>query len=676
VHTSTSPYLLETASIDWGDDNVPRSSLYGDVYYCREHGLAETRYVFLEQNSLAERFSAVADHTTFTIAETGFGTGLNFLAAWQLWREQVKPSSLCRLHFVSVEKHPLFKADLQRALAQWPELAELSQTLEQAYPELVAGQHRLEFDDGRVVLDLLFSDAEAGFASLQRSHHPLYLRSHAAVDAWFLDGFAPGSNPGMWSDSLFNAIAALSKTGSSFATFTAAGFVKRALQERGFSVEKVPGFGRKRDMLRGRFSPTARPAPTQKRLRVSENAAWHLPEPMPRPASVAVVGAGLAGCHTAAALAKRGIRVTVLEQGHQVAGAASGNPQAILYTKLSHQAGQLNQFALSSFLHACRFYRAMPDLPGDLCGVLQLVDSTRQEQLDKLRGAFARQDDWCQFVSSEEASAIAGIDLASPAVYFRQAGWLRPAALCKQLLSHPNISVLTGHALHELRQQARGWQLQCENGASITVDAVVLANSHHAMGLPQCAHLPLKIIRGQLTLIPDSEVSALPRSVVCHEGYIAPPVDNEIVIGASYDTRSADTALRDEDNEANLQKLQEAIPGITFSARNTPYKARASLRCTSPDYLPLIGPAPIAEQQLKTFAPLAKDAKTLVEQRGAYYPGLYLNLGHGSRGLTSTPLAAEIVAAQLCSEVPPLPRDLTRALSPSRFLIRSLVRGR
>lgn len=387
-----------------------------------------------------------------------------------------------------------------------------------------------------------------------------------------------------------------------------------------------------------------------------------------------MIGAGLAGCHTAAALAKRGLKVIVLEQNEQIAAAASGNPQAILFTKLSHQAGQLNQFALSSFLYACRFYRALPALPGDLCGVVQLMDD--EQQFEKLRKAFAGQDSWCEFVDSDRASAIAGIPLNASAVHFSQAGWLRPAALCEQLLAHNNIEVLRGHALTALERHHDRWQLHCENGATVTTDAVVLANSHRAGQLPQLAHLPLKTIRGQLTVLPESDFSMVPRSVVCHEGYIAPAVDGQIVIGASYDTQSQDTAIREEDNLGNLQKLREAIPALAFNSANGHHKARAALRCTSPDYLPIIGPAPVANEQLNLFAPLAKDARLLIDHCGAYYPGLFVNLAHGSRGLTSTPLAAELIASQLCGEAAPLPRDLLRALSPSRFLIRSLIRRR
>ncbi len=646
------------------------------MYYSREHGLAETRYVFLKQNRLPERFAKLKALESFTIAETGFGTGLNFLATWQLWRETPGTAG-SRLHFVSVEKHPLNKPDLERALASWPELAELSAALISSYPELIAGQHRVEFDQGRVVLDLIFADAAAGLQNLLLSRHPDFVAHNANVDAWYLDGFAPGSNPGMWSEALFDCIAALSKVDSSFATFTAAGFVRRGLQARGFNVEKIGGYGRKREMLRGCFAghddlESTEPRPKR---RIVENAAWHLPPLQARPHSVAVIGAGLAGCHTAAALAKRGLQVTVIEQHETVADAASGNPQAILYTKLSHQDGHLNRFALASFLHACRFYRQQANLPGEFCGVLQLLNSATEAQRIKLESAFANQESWCEFVDSQRASELAGLPIDHPCVYFPQAGWLRPRELCRQLLSDANITLRTGQRVTHLIYD-QGWRLQCSDGSELNADAVVIANSHQAAELEQCAHLPLKRLRGQLTFLKADALRYLPEKVICHEGYLAPPVDDTMVIGASYDTKSTQPDIRGQDNTENLRKLSEALPSVAIETESGVTGARAAMRCTTPDYLPLVGPAPIHTQQLGIFAPLRKDAKGLIRAPAACYPGLYLNLAQGSRGLTSTPLAAELIAAQLCHEILPLPLDLVRALSPSRFLIRSLIRGR
>lgn len=671
-----SPYQLSAASIDWGDDNVPRSAAYGDVYYSREHGLAESRHVFLHNNDLPQRFAALPAHTLFLVAETGFGTGLNFLATWQAWRAHAAATDGVRLQYVSVEKHPLHAEDLAKALSCWPELDELTTLLQCNYPPLLPGHHRLVLDNGAVILDLLFGEAQACLDALRPTRHPLFCEAGKKVDAWYLDGFAPDRNPGMWDEALLDSIAALSGPGTQLATFTAAGFVRRGLQQRGFDMEKVAGFGRKRDMLRGRWQ--AREPRPEPRRRDRENATWHLHRQPAKPVrSVAVIGAGLAGCHSAHALAQRGLDVTVLDAEEHIASGASGNPQGILYTKLSHQDGHLNRFALSSFLFASRLYRSWSRLPGDFCGVLQLLpEDDENETFQRLAETFKDQGDWCQFLDPKGASAVAGLSLTRPAVYYRQAGWLRPAAVCEALLAHERISLQCGKRVIALEPEGEQWLLHTADGSQTRADAVVVANSHAAGALPQLGQLPLKAIRGQLSLLRAEQFETLPRTVICHEGYLAPPVDDMMVIGASYDTRAIDTTCRAKDDVANLHKLQQALPALGIGPDTPVRDARAALRCTTPDYLPMVGPAPIATAQQQVYARLASDARARIDGEPAVYPGLFVNLAHGSRGLSSTPLAAQLLAAQVCNESPPLPRDLVRALSPSRFLIRSLMRGR
>ena len=202
-----------------------RSKQFDDVYFSKEDGLAETRHVFLEGNGLPD---AWVDKEKFVIAETGFGTGLNFLAAWQLFEETAREDQ--ELHFYSVEKYPLDHSVAVDALKDWnlP-----------ALPDIQYGLQHYVTD--RVTLEVRQGDA-----------NDVLPRMTIAADAWFLDGFKPSSNPEMWTDTIFENIARMTKEGGSFATFTAAGFVRRGLEEVGFEVRKTPGFGTKRDMLVGR----------------------------------------------------------------------------------------------------------------------------------------------------------------------------------------------------------------------------------------------------------------------------------------------------------------------------------------------------------------------------------------------------------------------------------------
>src|SRR5689334_19499568 len=226
---------LPTATLERSESGTPYSSEFGDIYHSEAGGLAQARYVFLGGNDLPNRWRG---REAFTILETGFGLGLNFLAAWDAWRAD--PQRCARLHFASVERRPFDRAQLAQALAPFTELAPLATALERGWPAPLAGFHRIHFDGGRVILTLLFGEAEALLPQLV-----------ARPDAFFLDGFAPARNPGMWSPAVVRELARLAAPDATLATWTVAGGVRSALIDAGFSVEKRPGFAGKREMLAG-----------------------------------------------------------------------------------------------------------------------------------------------------------------------------------------------------------------------------------------------------------------------------------------------------------------------------------------------------------------------------------------------------------------------------------------
>ena len=233
---------LIPATVAFRDDGTPYSPLYGDIYHSAVGALAQARYVFLQGNGLPERWQG---RRTFTVLETGFGIGINFLTTWAAWRGD---SARCEhLHFVSIEKHPFSADDLRRAYAATVDdeaVATLADLLLTAWPTLSPGMHSLEFEGGSITLTLAFGDAADVLPAL---------RLHA--DAFYLDGFAPAKNPELWSPSIFKSLAGLAGEGATFSTYTSAGDVKRALLQAGVEYRKVPGFGWKRAMLVGRLLP-------------------------------------------------------------------------------------------------------------------------------------------------------------------------------------------------------------------------------------------------------------------------------------------------------------------------------------------------------------------------------------------------------------------------------------
>jgi tRNA 5-methylaminomethyl-2-thiouridine biosynthesis bifunctional protein len=290
------------------------------------------------------------------------------------------------------------------------------------------------------------------------------------------------------------------------------------------------------------------------------------------------------------------------------------------------------------------------------------------------------QDTLVQFVGPTAASALAGIPLAHGGLYFPQAGWLNPPAICTRLLAHPNIQVHTQSDARELRRENNHW-LVVDAAQQVLARApvVVIASAYNALGFSQTAGLPIKSIRGQVSYLPANPLSRQLRTVLCSEGYLAPAVDDQHCAGATFNLRDERRELRTEDHQTNLDNLAchsaELAAAFAETAPET-LNGRVAFRCATRDYLPLLGPAPKAEDFMEDYAPLRKNAKAGIAAAGSYWPGLYLNLGHGSRGLAYTPLCAELLAAQINNEPLPTTRDLALALNPARFIIRDLMRNK
>lgn len=658
---------------EWLEDGTPFSRAFNDVYFSRDDGRAESRYVFLDHNRLAARWAALPDapDTLFVIHETGFGTGLNFLLAWELW-ERTAPAA-ARLVFRSLEAFPLEAGVLARALGRWPELGPRTHRLLAAWPPLLPGLHTLEFDGGRVTLQLYIGDVREALRQYGAEAHP---ELAAKADAWFLDGFAPARNPAMWEEPVMRAVAALSQPGTTLATFTVAAAVRAALSAHGFALERVPGFGRKRDMLTGVFCGAAatRAAP-------AHETPWHLaPAAGPGDRRAIVIGAGIAGATCARALARRGWHVTVLEADAGPGAAASGNPQGMLFTQLPASDTPHGEFTLHSFLYARRYYAEL--LAGDSdsfspCGLLQLHGAEDAAALARLAARFAAYPQLVRPVDAAEASALAGVPLAQGGLHLPGSGWIAPPVACEHALRHPLIEARFGCRATALSSDAAGWRVQLDGDATLRADAVIVATAAAANELLGTDALPLSPLRGQVTQLPRAALGEAPRCVVCAEGYVAPPRGGWVCCGASFVRGGGDFVPTAAEHRDNLQRLGEILPHVDPATIDiATLRGRVGYRASTPDRLPVAGPVPDIAAFRQLFAGLARNARQPVDRIGAYRHGLYVSAGHGSRGLTSAPLCAEAIAAAIAREPSPLPRRLQRTLSPARFVVRSLARGR
>jgi tRNA 5-methylaminomethyl-2-thiouridine biosynthesis bifunctional protein len=599
---------LKPARLQWAADGSPASAEYGDIYFQPGKGLEESRYVFLRCNRLEERFP-VAD--VFRIAELGFGTGLNFLLTAELWRKTAKPGA--RLFYVSIEKHPVEKADLARIYASWPQLKPFTDEILRQYPPLAAGFHHIHFDG--IHLMLLFGDvAEVlpGLGGAQRRESEFAREARGKFDAWYLDGFSPAKNPAMWEERLFPLIAARTAEGGTLSTFSSAGAVRRGLEGAGFSVEKMQGFGGKREMTVASLrAGEGRPSP-----------AWEK--------GVTVLGAGLAGCSAARALASRGVKVTVIDRQPAPAMETSGNAVGILYPKLTVDPSPMGLFHLHGFCYTRALLEKMRLPSWTPCGVLRLDLDDEDRARTK---ALLEKNGW----PADLARAGEG------GLFHETAGYLSPPEFCRALLDHPGIKTIYSKNIDALPE-----------------GPVVVALGNGSLRFSETAWLPLQALRGQTSILAATEKSRALRHVVCHEGYVTPAVGDAHHIGATFQKEPVgDAALRDEDHAENLSKLQKNLPD--FGAREI-VGGRAGWRATTPDKLPLIGACP--------------DHAAFVRKEEKYIDGVYVSAGFGAHGLSGAPLAGEIVACLIAGDPPPAPLGLLPYLAPERFILRDLKRNK
>lgn len=533
------------AEIVWADGS-PRSSRFDDTYFSAEDGLAETRAVFLAGCGLPE---AWAGRRRFTIGELGFGTGLNILAALDLWR-RTRPSPAATLHLFSVEAYPMARAEAERALARWPELADLTDPLLAGWPDGRRGWRRIAWPEIGATLDLAVEEVGAALSGWT-----------GAADAWFLDGFAPARNPEMWRDEVLAAVATRTAPGGRLASFTVAGAVRRGLEAQGLEVERAPGFGRKKQRLEAR---RLGPAP-------AEGA----------PPRVALIGAGIAGASLKRAFDRLGVEARVFDAAGAGAG-ASGNPAALVTPRLDAGLGGIAELYSQAFAHAVEVYRTEAPEAMIATGALQLETAPRDG------GRYDRIAAWNGFAAGAltrlapaAASTRLGEAGAPGALAYRDALVIEPHALFSAWLAREPER----RPIDRLGRRDGAWVLLGEDGEVVAeADVVVIASGHASS---RFMDLPLRPVRGQVSL------AAMPFTgeAAAWGGY-AIPTRTGTLFGATHDRGDTASDVRAEDHARNLAALAEGRPALAVQVREAPLQGRASVRAATPDHLPLAGAAP------------------------------------------------------------------------------------
>ena len=632
---------LDPPALAYDERGTPFSPTYGDVYHSADSGPGQARHVFLDGNELPTRW---AHARAFTILETGFGLGLNFLATWRAWLDDAARPQ--RLHFVSIEKHPFDGAALAKLHARYGEFAPLAARLRDAGPPLVPGLHRLHFEGGRVTLTLAFGDITDVLPQLRLS-----------ADAIYLDGFASQRNPEMWSPHVMKRLARLSRAGTTLATWSTAGSVRAGLESAGFVVEKGPGFGHKREMLCARYAPR-----------------WPLHRPLP-PAGASsdrhaiVVGAGLAGAAVTECLARRGWHIDLID-GHARSSSGHDRLAGVFHPHVSGDDCILSRLSRNGYLYAVSRWRALEHeghaLVWNRCGVLQLAGRAKPEPwMAETLLALGHPSDYAQYVDRARAESLSGCSLRGGGWWFPGSGWMRSSSLVDAQLAAANARRTTA-TVETIAYEAGAWRALAADGRTIAAAPVlVLANAHDAARLASIS-APVDRVRGQVTYVPAAGIAA-PRTIIAGAGYVLPVIDGVVMTGSTYD-RDGDPQPHARAHEANIARLSQMLPHAPGAIDAATLDGAVGFRCVAPDRMPFVGPAPDVDAARARQAALSGAHLVDLPRR----PGLYFASGFASRGLIWASAAGELLGSLLEGEPLALEGDLADAIDPARFVLRRL----
>jgi tRNA 5-methylaminomethyl-2-thiouridine biosynthesis bifunctional protein len=660
---SVSDTAISAARLQWLENGALYSLDYEDIYYSDNQALAESTHVFLQGNHLQERWQQLQKQN-FIIGELGFGGGLNFLNTCRLWTQHA-PGDAC-LHYVACELHPLHKDDLERLYRLFPHLENFSAELLDNFPPICPGVHQriLKFGEHRIRLNLLFGDAGHMLEAM-------FQKYGFRVDAWYLDGFSPKKNPALWQQRLCASLANLSHEGTTLSTYSAAALIKRSLQQTGFSIQRVKGFDRKRHMLEATYQTESSGA------RIRSDAYTMAPALAGVRKKALVIGAGLAGCSTAHALAENGWQVTVLERDEQAASQASGNKRGILSCRLSLNSDSSSDFYLHAYLHALAHYSRLArqhhfnwQQKGHLHQASTENELARQT---KILNASCLSD-FSQILSAESATEQTGIRLQHGGLYFPEGATLNPGMLCQAYLTHKAIQLQTHQQAISLQYQQGQWQVNGNNGQLASADLLVIANSHDANAFLQTQHYPLQSNYGQIDeyQIPDN--SKLNCSIG-GKSYLVPVDERHLLVGGLTVPGELEKPDEQTGKDLNLKLLAAVNRELAGTlAKQESLQSRMGVRCSSPDFMPLAGPVEDRQACEKVFQPLRLNARKPVNQEAVLLPGLFINVAHGAHGLSSTPLCAATIAAMADGLPLPITDRIIEKLHPIRFLIRELKR--
>lgn len=668
---------VKAAQIEWRN-GLPFSTEFNDVYFSVHGAIEESQHVFIDGNRLNHDWKNT-NQMQFYIAELGFGSGLNFFNTARHWKQHLdRTNNTQHLHYVAIEKRPFSITDFKKAALLWPQLFEFSQALLHNYPSQTYGRHQIYFKQWNLTLTLFLMPIENALDDLTKesNHH----QNKIQFDHWYLDGFSPTKNTSMWGEENAKKIAKLSKVGTRLATYSVAGVIKRPLNEVGFKLSKPKGFAKKREMLTGILTTPFNDQAPSKFINLKYESPWfnikqtHI-HPPTRENKIAIIGGGIAGCTTAYTLTQKGYRCDLFESNSNIAQGASGAAAGIFHPQLTSDMNIGSQYNWQAYLRLLHFLAGLTE--GEKYQVILsqgierfLKNESVAKNLIHLSKNLAI-NDWVKesqlFLNNNRC------------VTFPDAATIDMAAFCKLLLKKiPDVqlSFKKQTEILELCFEDDQWILY-GNNEQHHYSQVIFCGGAKSPLLDKLNISTANISRGQTCYFQSDKLAINIKNTLMESIYLVPRKNNFFQLGTTFEDFE-DNSLNQNSQTNMLSRASKFLKEL-----NLPYltpdeidgiqlKGTLGYRLHSSDRMPLVGPAIDTKKLLNNFNKLGQLRLTRDTISDYNLPGLWINTAYGSHGLLYSLLASEHITSLITGDISPLQSQLSNALHPVRFLIKSL----
>ena len=603
-------------------NNALYNSKFDDIYFNTYEPLAECEYAY------SSALDGV-NKSTIVVAEAGFGVGLNFFCTIAKFKSLNKKS----LHYIAVEKYPFSKDELASIYEQFGLDNAIYKEFLDSYHIVPNSLLRIYLLNCTIILDLYFGDILE-----------FLYECEFRADIWYLDGFAPSKNPQMWSEKFLSNLACYSYKDTIIRSFSCARVVRDRLSQNGFEVGKLKGYHKKREMLQAIC--------IEPKSRIKKQIWFDLPI-VTNPKTILIIGAGIAGLAIATLFKEAGFNVVVAESNEKAAQGASSNLAGICAPLITQPGVALGDMHMSSFLLSRQFYKQFGGDFVDFCGCDEYLVN------DKMLSKFNHDSKF--FSISNDIYPKANIDLAMQ---------IQPQNLCLALAK--NLEIYYGYEYKSLKQLQSCYEVNFGNLKTIKADVVIFANGNRAKELFisefSDAYMQLSSVRGQTTLV--DEFMSLNRPLSAR-GYITKAINGVQLVGASYARGDDDALPRSSDDDENIALVDEFLsnkkPNIIGS--------NVGFRGYSGDRFPIIGGIHNASEYIKIYNSLLWTKNKPSNKSPVYYQNLLISAAHGSRGLSTSILGANILLDMVLGRQICVKKSTINALNPSRFIIRKLKKG-